>query len=89
MFIQPTSTGASGERTMFAQNGPLTAGGLAGNFVFNWRGAIWGISEPPKFVRGRILGAQLAVECRGDCGAIDSMELGCLASIPRVLKPGA
>jgi len=75
MFIQDTSTGVIGDGTMFAQTGPFTAGGLAGNFVFNWSGVNLGSSANIPFEED-FLGQHSLSSAGAIAGAIDFVELG-------------
>jgi len=75
MFIQDTSTGVIGDGTMFAQTGPFTAGGLAGNFVFNWSGVNLGSSANIPFEED-FVGQHSLSSAGAIAGAIDFVELG-------------
>ncbi len=75
MFIQDTSTGVIGDGTMFAQTGPFTSGGLAGNFVFNWSGINLGSTANLTFEEDFV--GQHALSSAGAiAGTIDFVELG-------------
>jgi len=75
MFIQDTSTGVIGDGTMFAQTGPFTSGGLAGNFVFNWSGINLGSSANIPFEED-FVGQHSLSSAGAIAGAIDFVELG-------------
>jgi hypothetical protein len=75
VFIQDTSTGVIGDGTMFAQTGPFTGAGLAGNFVFNWSGIVLGSSANLTFEEDFV--GQYALASSGTIsGAVDFVELG-------------
>lgn len=74
-FIQDTSNGIIGDGTMFAQTGPFTGPGLAGNFVFNWSGIVLGSSANLTFEEDFV--GQYALASSGSIsGAVDFVELG-------------
>ena len=75
MFIQDTSTGVIGDGTMFAQTGPFTSAGLAGNFVFNWSGINLGSSANLPFEED-FVGQHSLSNAGAIAGAIDFVELG-------------
>jgi len=74
-FIQDTSTGVIGDGTLFAQTGPFTSAGLAGNFVFNWSGINLGSTANLTFEEDFV--GQHALSSTGAiAGTIDFVELG-------------
>jgi hypothetical protein len=74
-FIQDTSNGIIGDGTMFAQTGPFTGAGLAGNFVFNWSGINLGSSANLVFEEDFV--GQHALSSAGAIsGVVDFVELG-------------
>ena len=74
-FIQDTSTGVIGDGTMFAQTGPFSGPGLAGNFVFNWSGIVLGSSANLTFEEDFV--GQYALASSGAIsGVVDFVELG-------------
>jgi hypothetical protein len=74
-FIQDTSNGVIGDGTMFAQTGPFSGAGLAGNFVFNWSGINLGSSANLVFEEDFV--GQHALSSAGAiAGTIDFVELG-------------
>jgi hypothetical protein len=74
-FIQDTSNGVIGDGTMFAQTGPFSGAGLAGNFVFNWSGINLGSSANLVFQEDFV--GQHALSSAGAIsGTIDFVELG-------------
>jgi hypothetical protein len=74
-FIQDTSNGVIGDGTMFAQAGPFSGAGLAGNFVFNWSGINLGSTANLVFEEDFV--GQHALSSAGAIsGAVDFVELG-------------
>jgi len=74
-FIQDTSNGIIGDGTMFAQTGPFSGGGLAGNFVFNWSGINLGSTANLVFEED-FVGQHSLSSAGAIAGAIDFVELG-------------
>jgi hypothetical protein len=74
-FIQDTSNGVIGDGTMFAQAGPFSGAGLAGNFVFNWSGINLGSTANLVFQEDFV--GQHALSSAGAIsGTVDFVELG-------------
>lgn len=74
-FIQDTSNGIIGDGTMFAQTGPFSGAGLAGNFVFNWSGINLGSTANLVFEED-FVGQHSLSSAGAVLGAIDFVELG-------------
>ena len=74
-FIQDTSNGVIGDGTMFAQTGPFSASGLAGNFVFNWSGINLGSTANLVFEED-FVGQHSLSSTGAIAGAVDFVELG-------------
>jgi hypothetical protein len=74
-FIQDTSNGVIGDGSMFAQTGPFSGAGLAGNFVFNWSGINLGSTANLVFEED-FVGEHSLSSAGGIAGAVDFVELG-------------
>ncbi len=74
-FIQDTSNGIIGDGTMFAQTGPFSGPGLAGNFVFNWSGIVLGSSANLTFEED-FVGQYAQASSGAISGVVDFVELG-------------
>ena len=74
-FIQDTSNGIVGDGTMFAQTGPFTGAGLAGNFVFDWSGIVLGSSQNLTFEED-FVGQHALASSGAISGVVDFVELG-------------
>jgi hypothetical protein len=74
-FIQDITNGIIGDGTMFAQTGPFTGSGLAGNFTFNWSGIVLGSSQNLTFQED-FVGVHDLASSGTISGTIDFVELG-------------
>jgi hypothetical protein len=74
-FIQDTSNGVIGDGTMFAQTGPFSGAGLAGNFVFDWSGINLGSTANLVFEED-FVGQHSLSSAGAVAGTIDFVELG-------------
>ncbi len=74
-FIQDTSNGIVGDGTMFAQTGPFSGAGLAGNFVFTWSGIVLGSSANLTFEED-FVGRYALASSGAISGVVDFVELG-------------
>jgi hypothetical protein len=84
-FIQDTSNGVIGDGTMFAQTGPFSGAGLAGNFVFAWSGINLGSSANLVFEED-FVGQHSLSSTGGIAGTIDFVELGSSTHNPAFLN---
>jgi hypothetical protein len=74
-FIQDTSNGVIGDGTLFAQTGPFSGAGLAGNFVFNWSGINLGSAANLVFQED-FVGQHSLSSAGAIAGTVDFVELG-------------